>query len=258
MNKTLVYDVPTRVFHWLFAFLFISAFFIAKTFDDDSAQYPFHMLMGMTMSFMVLLRIVWGIFGSKYALLSSFKLSPVEVIKYFKGILTGQSLKYLGHNPASSWAALLMMGLTLGLGLTGYLMVNGTNKEFFEEIHELFANAFVVIVIAHVAGIVLHTLRHKEMIGLSMVSGKKDSIPGEEGIASHHSLAGLVMIILVGLFIFNLKSNYDPQKQSLNFFGTNLQLGENEENEGQEMQGAEGESGSGKGQNEEEDDDDKD
>lgn len=249
MSKPLVYDSPTRVFHWIFAILFVGAFFIAKTYDDDSTLYPYHMMMGLTMVFLVSLRILWGLFGSRYAKFSSFKLNPMDLVEYFKGFFTASGARTLGHNPASSWAAVIMMILTIGLGGTGYLMVNGTNKEFFEEIHELFANAFVIVVIGHIAGIVLHTLRHKEAIGLSMIHGKKDAVKGEVGIPGSLNWAGILMIALVGLFVFNLNKNYNTQTRSLNLFGTTLQLGENESNEN-------GEAGAGENKDAGEKDDD--
>lgn len=43
-NKKLVYDLPTRYFHWLFTFLFLAAIIIAKTIDDDSALFSIHKL----------------------------------------------------------------------------------------------------------------------------------------------------------------------------------------------------------------------
>lgn len=66
-----------------------------------------------------------------------------------------------------------MIAMAAGLGLTGYLMTSGPDKETFEDIHELLANGLFVVAVLHIAGIVLHTLRHKEVIGLSMIDGKK-------------------------------------------------------------------------------------
>lgn len=40
MKKKAVYDLPTRLFHWLFALLFLIAFIIAKTIDDESSLFP--------------------------------------------------------------------------------------------------------------------------------------------------------------------------------------------------------------------------
>jgi cytochrome b len=98
MSKVKVYDLPTRAFHLLFAVLFVTSFFIGKFIDDDSALYAYHMLSGLTMVFMVILRIVWGIIGSKYAKFSSFKLNPKDLAWYFQSILSGKSKRELGHN----------------------------------------------------------------------------------------------------------------------------------------------------------------
>ena len=230
MNKVRVYDLPTRLFHWFFAVSFGTAFFIAKALDDDSAFYPFHMLIGMTMALAVILRVVWGLVGSRYARFSSFQLNPRSLIEYFKDIFSSKSKRTLGHNPASSWAAIIMMLLSLGLAVTGYLMANGS-KETFEDIHELFANAFLVVAISHVAGVVFHCIRHRDQIGLSMIHGKKERVEGQEEINKTYGVAGIAFLTMIGIFVLYLNKNYDANNRSLNLFGTTLQLGENEEDE---------------------------
>ena len=234
MRQGLVYDLPTRLFHWLFAGLFLTGFVIAKTVDDESAWFNYHSLAGLTLGFLVLLRVLWGFVGTKHAKFSGFALNPMELVAYFKEILSGGKRRWAGHNPASSWAGIVMMTLGLGLAITGYLMTSGPDKETFEDVHELFANGFIVVVVLHVAGIVLHTIRHKEMIGLSMIDGKKSDISSDQTIASSRSAFGILLLGLVVAFGLNLFKNYDSQNQSLKFFGTTLQLGENEEKEGSE------------------------
>lgn len=227
MRNQLVYDLPMRIFHWLFAGLFVGAFLIAKTVDDESPTFVYHMLAGFLLGFVVVLRLVWGFVGAKHSRFSSFALHPKDVTAYFTGILTGDKRKWAGHNPASSWAALIMFGLALGLGVTGYLMANG-QKESFEDVHELFANGFLVVVLMHVAGIILHSLRHRDGIALSMVDGAKEGVKKEEEIASSRPAVALVFVALVATFTMYLVKNFDQQKQTLNVFGTTLQLGENE------------------------------
>lgn len=231
MKRQLVYDLPTRLFHWLFAGLFLTAFIIAKTIDDDSSWFSFHSLAGLTLGFLVILRIVWGIFGTQHARFSNFALNPKDLLAYFKGILSGEKKRWAGHNPASSWAAITMMLLALGLAVTGYLMTSGPNKETFEDVHELFANGFIIVVVLHVAGIVLHTIRYQEMIGTSMIDGKKIDIAADQTIPSSRTGFGILLIGLIVAFGIHLFKNFDTQKQSLDFFGTTLQLGESETNE---------------------------
>lgn len=229
--RSLVYDLPMRFFHWIFAGLFLTSFVIAKTVDSDSLIYSYHMLSGLMMGYLVLLRIFWGILGAKHSRFSNFALNPVDLVNYFRGILAGDKTRWAGHNPASSWAGILMMLFALGLSLTGYLMTSGNSPDDFEDIHEILANSFLVVVIAHVLGIFVHTLRHKELIGLSMLDGKKKEVlPTDTIDNSRAGVAVLLLILLVG-FGGYLYRNFDPQKRTLHFLGATLELGDADEGE---------------------------
>ncbi len=197
------------------------------------------MLAGLILALTVLLRIVWGFVGSKHSRFSSFALHPKELVAYFTGILSGDKRKWAGHNPASSWATLAMIALSLGLGLTGYLMASG-QKETFEDVHELLANGFLVVVLMHIAGVVLHALRHRDGIAMTMIDGAKSDIPQTETISNSRPAIALLFVGLVTTFALHLAKNFDGQKQTLNFFGTTLQLGENEEGDGAEHGAASG------------------
>jgi cytochrome b len=240
MDKAKVYDLPTRLFHWLFAGIFVAAYAIAKLVDGESAWFSQHMLLGLILFVTTLLRVVWGIFGSKYARFSSFPLSPLRLVEYFRDILSTKGGSYFAHNPASAWAAVAMIVLALGLGVTGYLMASG-QKETFEDIHELMANAFAFVVVAHVAGVVLHSLRHRDGIALSMIHGRKDNKEGASPLAKSHSLVAIGMAGIVGLFAFHTYKNYDAAQATTSVFGVKLQLGENDsaEHQGNTKEGAE-------------------
>lgn len=231
MRTTLVYDLPTRLFHWLFSGLFLLSFIISKSVDDESLAFSYHMLSGLMLAGLVIWRIIWGLIGSKHARFSGFNLNPLQLKDYFLGILTGSKKRWPGHNPASSWSAITMFALTLGLAMTGYLMSSG-NKEVFEDVHEFLANTFVVVAILHVAGVILHSIRHRDGIALSMIDGKKEIL--ESGTAIHSSrrlAAGLlfVLVVLGGLYIFK---SFDSENRTLTFFGRTLQLGDRENEQG--------------------------
>jgi cytochrome b len=230
MKKQLVYDLPIRIFHILFAGLFAISFLITKTVDDESTLFLYHMLAGFILVFLVLLRIIWGLVGTKYSKFTSFSLRPKDLLTYFTGIISGDHRKWVGHNPASSWAAVLMFGLALGLGATGYLMANG-QKETFEDIHEIFANGFLVIVILHITGVFLHAFRHQDGIAMTMLGGAKNNISSAEAISKPRPLVALLFLGLVAGFAAHLVKNFDSQKQTLNFLGKTLQLGEDEKDD---------------------------
>lgn len=231
MKDCQIYDLPTRLFHWVFASMFIMAFLIAKTVDDESIYFSYHMFAGFMLCFAVLLRLAWGFMGTQYALFSSFSLNPLQLFSYIKGVLSGSKEKWIGHNPASSWAAIIMMFLGLGLGVSGYFMTTGQNKEEFEEVHELFANGFMIVAAMHILGIIIHTISHRDMIGFTMIHGCKSHVPNDKAISSTRPFVALIFLMMLVLFGAFLNLNFNKQSGTLNIFGTSLQLGENEENE---------------------------
>lgn len=253
MNRVQVYDLPTRLFHGLFAGGFVIAFFIAKVVDDESPAYAYHMLLGFILAGMVGLRFLWGVFGSRYARFSSFALHPFDLIRYFQKILGAKPFASLGRNPATSWAALLMMALALGLAITGYWMTAGGNHETLEDVHELLANTFAITAILHVAGVFFHTFRHGDAMAMSMVHGKKTPVEGRIGIEKTYRGVGVLFLFLVGAFGLQLHQNYDRSTRVLRLFGNSLRLGDSEDekaNSEGRMNGSEGK------ESDQEDDDD--
>lgn len=230
MKRILVWDLPTRLFHWLLAGSFIAAFTIANVVDDDSSTFTVHMLLGAVMGLMVVLRVVWGFVGSRYARFGSFAFGPSDVIAYMKGTISGTGQRYIGHNPGSSVAIWAMLALTLGLGVSGALMAT---SEVLEEVHEILAYALLAVVVTHVAGVLWHTLRHRENITASMVTGYKE---GESGsaIPSMHPAAAAVFLMLTAAWAGSLVRGYDSATRTvlLPVIGTRLQLGEAQEGAG--------------------------
>src|SRR5690606_3743200 len=102
MRRILVWDFPVRFFHWILAISFVIAFAIANFTSDHSPVFAIHMLLGGMMAFMVLLRLVWGFIGTKWARFSTFEVNPKELGAYIKGAFTSGEKSYTGHNPGSS------------------------------------------------------------------------------------------------------------------------------------------------------------
>ncbi|OHC62463.1 MAG: hypothetical protein A2040_01040 [Rhodocyclales bacterium GWA2_65_19] len=250
MRQVLVYDLPTRLFHWLFAGFFITAFAVANLIDDDSARFSLHMLAGLGMVFVIVLRLLWSFVGTRHARLTDLALNPAQLIAYFKGMFSGSGRRWIGHNPASSWAAVAMVGLALGLGVTGYLMATGAESGTLEEAHELMANAFLVVVLLHLGGIAVHVLRHRDHLQTTMVTGRKQALTGEQEAVRAVPVAGLAFVAVTGLFMAYLLQHYDAQARTLDLFGTTLQLGENENDAGSGEIDEDEDEGEGEGEGE--------
>jgi cytochrome b len=229
MSKQLVWDAPTRLFHGLFAAGFIAASLIALLLDDDSKLFPYHAIIGLAITLMVCLRVVWGIVGSKYSRFTNFAFGPEAVARYLKGAIFGGARRYIGHNPGSAYATFAMLALMLGLAFTGIMIGQGVER--LKEVHEVLAYVMVGVVSAHVLGVVLHMIRHRENIATSMIYGRKVAEPGD-GIRSSHPILAGVFLAVIGAWSIGLMQNFDPATRRIRVpvFGTSLQIGDAENN----------------------------
>jgi cytochrome b len=204
VSRIRVWDLSLRVFHWAFALCIISALAIALTADDDSPLFRAHMLAGLSAGFMLIVRIIVSVVGGKFSRLTGLLFSPAETVKYLAGTFTGKARRFTGHNPGTANAALGMFLLVILLVVSGLTM----SSEIAEDAHKVFAYTMIGLIGAHLLGIALHTIRHKELISLSMITGWKQ---GEEGtgLANGGTPSGLVVMLLVVLWFFGLSSSFD-------------------------------------------------
>lgn len=163
-KHSLYIDWPTRVLHWSLVIGFLFTIGIAQFVDDDSKVFTYHMIGGVTLSLIVILRVLWGIIGPNYANFRNFQLSPAKLKQYLQDVLNGSSLSNEAHNPASSWAAMLMFILILSTASIGILMATTTGaiSEVLEEIHELSAMLLTITVIIHIGGVIFHQMKKQD------------------------------------------------------------------------------------------------
>jgi cytochrome b len=235
LKSVLIWDLPTRVFHWLLAAGFSIAASLAFVAGEDSPLFPYHAMAGLTIVLMVVLRLFWGVVGSRHARFSSFAFAPRAVFEYMHGLLRGRDVRHAGHNPASAWAIFVMLGLVLVLAATGLLL--GQGNEGLKDVHEFSAYAMLAVVVLHILGVVLHTVRHRENLTASMIHGRKDADAGDE-IGTSHRGAALSFCILSAAWASGLLANYDAATQTtrLPLIGVSMQIGEVED-EGHRDQG---------------------
>jgi cytochrome b len=195
-QKILVWDIPTRVFHWLLTISFAGGFLTA----DSERLRVLHILFGATMLVLIAFRLVWGIVGTRYARFSSFAFGPRAVLHYLHGIATLKGERHLGHTPAGSWAIWMMLGLGLLVGLSGYAaQVDG--PEWLEEAHEALAWTLLAVVVVHVAGVALSSLLHRENLVAAMITGRKRG-GASQAIRRARWLIGAALLALVfGLWL---------------------------------------------------------
>jgi cytochrome b len=205
-TRILVWDIPTRVFHWSLALSFAGAWLTA-----ESERYrDVHVMLGYTLLGLIAFRLVWGLVGTRYARFAQFVRSPSAAIRYVKSLFTKQPEHHVGHNPAGALAILLLLGLGIATGVSGWMAYNELGGEWLEDAHELLAGLMLAAVGVHVLGVIAGSLAHRENLARAMVTGYKAGEPGE-GIRKKRWIPALMLLtLLAGFWGFWSNANTDP------------------------------------------------
>lgn len=205
VQRILVWDFPTRFFHWLMALSFTGAYLTA-----ESERYrDIHVALGYTLLGLIAFRLLWGIFGTRYAQFRSFLFKPREIAAYALSLLKLKPAHYIGHNPLGSVSIWLLLGLGILSVLSGVLLFEGTGgetlEEVFEELHEFLSGVMLAVVFIHIAGVAVSSVLHRENLARSMVTGFKRAEP-EQGIRRPHFWLGAIMLVAVVAFWVNYET----------------------------------------------------
>jgi cytochrome b len=198
-ERILVWDVPTRFFHWSFALSFAGAYLTA-----DSERYrEIHLALGYLFAGLLIFRLIWGFIGTHYARFSSFSFAPSTIVSYWQSLLQHQAQPFLGHNPIGAIAIFLLLGLGFIISFTGL----GLDWEFgsidwedlLAETHELSANFMLFLVCVHIAGVIISSCLHQENLVKAMLTGYKQ---GETAAAISRNFLWLGLLILAASLVF--------------------------------------------------------
>jgi cytochrome b len=192
MKKILVWDWPVRLGHWLM----VAGFIVAWLTGDSESFRLVHVIAGATVLGVATFRLPWGFIGSRYARFVDFVRGPAAVKTYLVSLLKLEPAHHAGHNPAGGWAIVLLLGLGILTGLTGWAMYNDLGGHFLEELHEGLATAMLTVVFVHVAGVLSGSLLHGENLVRAMLTGRKRGRV-DEAIPSARPLAAILLLAWV-------------------------------------------------------------
>jgi cytochrome b len=112
-----VWDLPTRMFHWLLAALVVFSFTTGRIGGDWMA---WHLRSGYAVLALLAFRIAWGFLGSDTARFARFLRGPRAALAYARETLAGRHPFIAGHNPLGGWmivAMLAALAFQAGTGL---------------------------------------------------------------------------------------------------------------------------------------------
>ena len=177
----LVWDLPTRLFHWLTVALMLAAYITWRI-----EWVNWHALVGEALLTLVLFRIVWGFVGSDTARFARFLVSPHAATRHLARLFRREPDVQVGHNPAGGWMVLLLLALLLGETLTGIVDNNDVADEgplthavpamvlnLITDLHRLLWNALLAAAVLHVMAISIYAVAKGQNLLRPMLTGRK-------------------------------------------------------------------------------------
>ena len=111
-----VWDLPTRLFHWLLALCVVGLVITGKV-GGNALQW--HMWFGLTVGALLVFRLLWGIVGGRWSRFGSFVYAPGTVLRYLKRDHRDGDHFEVGHNPLGAFSVFAMIGVLVIQVATG-------------------------------------------------------------------------------------------------------------------------------------------
>lgn len=112
-HRIRIWDLPTRLFHWLLALCMISLVASAKL-----GLMEWHFRLGYAMLTLLLFRLLWGLVGGRWSRFASFLYTPGSLWRHLRG--QGDPTHAIGHSPTgalSVFALLIVLLVQVASGL---------------------------------------------------------------------------------------------------------------------------------------------
>ena len=203
-----VWDLPTRLFHWLLAAAVVGLVITGKV---GGNAIVWHMRLGLLVGALLLFRVLWGFVGGRWSRFASFVRGPAAVLRYLRNQPQPGDWFHVGHNPlgaGSVLAMLLVLAVQVGTGLVSddEIATTGPLNRYVASATGLAATAWhkevgqwlmLGLVALHVLAIVLYALRGQRLVP-PMVTGDKH-LPAEVPATQDSARTrGLALVLALG------------------------------------------------------------
>jgi cytochrome b len=206
-ERVVVWDLPTRIFHWLLA----TAFLVEWLTQDDARYLDFHVFCGYLIGGLIAFRLIWGFVGTRWARFRSFAFGPFAALRYLRDLLRRRQAHFVGHNPAGSWAIFILLTLGTLAVLSGVAALGGEKQQgplqglltfaqgdAMREMHSVLAWTMLVVVAVHILGVVVSSLSDRENLPVAMIRGRKRAVESEQSVSLAGNAAIAMLVVLAG------------------------------------------------------------
>lgn len=182
-NSVRIWDLPTRIFHWLLAACLVGSFVTVKV---GGFWMDYHFLFGYAVLALLVFRLSWGLLGPRHARFAQFVRGPRTVAAYLRGRI-GPSA---GHTPLGALSVLAMLAALSVQAVTGLFAndgimnegplaayVSGALSDTLTGIHLLNETILLALIGLHILAVAWYAIVRRQRLVRAMITGDKH--PGE-------------------------------------------------------------------------------
>jgi cytochrome b len=205
----LVWDLPTRLFHWILVVLIFVAWLSAWR-----GWMQLHVACGLTILTLLLYRLIWGVVGSDTARFSHFLKNPLAALGHLRHLPRREPDIEVGHNAAGGWMVLVMLALLVAQVATGLCSnddvltegplaatIGKDRSDWLTHIHHLNFDLIEIAISLHVLAIITYRVLKGQNLLLPMISGKKRLPGATRAPRMMHPVLALAALIVSALAV---------------------------------------------------------
>lgn len=208
-QKVLVWDWPVRVMHWG---LVLAVFGAWLTRELEGDWFAWHVRCGYAVIVIVVVRLVWGLMGTRHARFANFVKGPVAVLQDLRGMVQRDSMPSTGHTAAGAWMIMALLAMLLAQGVTGLFAndqvyqtgplfgyLSGKLSDRLTTVHKQIFDLLWIAIAIHVAAALFYWLVKRRNLILPMVTGRKarHEVPVGDEIDSSRGIWAIAIAALV-------------------------------------------------------------
>lgn len=169
-----VWDPIVRISHWTIALVVLLNGFVT---DPEETL---HHYLGYTAATVLVIRLIWGLIGSRHARFTAFPPSPARALRHLADLRAGDRTVHLSHNPIGAFMVYNLWATIAVMAVTGYMMGTFTffGVAWVSDLHGMAFNWLMFSLVLHLAGVVIETRRSSVPLVRAMITGRK-LIPGD-------------------------------------------------------------------------------
>lgn len=209
----LLWDLPTRIFHWSLAACVVAALVTGQV---GGNWIEWHARLGLGIVGLLAFRIVWGLIGSTYARFGQFFPTPGRVRAYLRG-----QWREPGHNPLGALSVFALLGLLTVQAASGLVanddiafvgplfeLIGKDLSNRLTHLHHLAGDALIGLAVLHVAAVVFHVrIRGKNLLKPMLTGRQEGAGPSARGGAWP---ALVVALLCAGLAVYGASGAWLP------------------------------------------------